>query len=275
MVKFGRHLQFFLDNEHQGSSLFVVPYNDIRALISTVDTFLEKWRESLECASVDFNKATTQWWQIIFEGIAHLDESRGALPEVALRLYISVADDEELQELLSLTKQIHSTSLTNAEALRKLVKKFDKEHADEQRLSPVLLPQVYASNFTVGQTTLEAALVVLRTQLHMDDEDDEDTPPPSAEAQELGPFSNDEICLTCEKTPASYLTARRHSTRHADADQLRKSELEWLKILLKSIPSSEKSHIVAHRGFHNPRDRSDRRPIENSLSAVCVAQSLV
>lgn len=265
MVKFGRHLQFFLANEHQGSSLYVVPYNDVRALIhNDADSFLVAWRESLEHASADFRNALTIWWQRIFQGIAHLDESRGALPEVSLRLYISVADDEELQELLSLTKQLHSTSLTNAEALRKLVKKFDKEHADAgvERLSPILLPQVYAANFTVGQSTLEAALVVLRTQLHMDDEESEHPPP---EVQEFG--QADEICLACDKTPASYLTARRHSTRHEEAVELRKSELEWLKILLKSIPPSEKSHIVAHRGFHNPRDRSDRRPLENSLSA--------
>ena len=128
MVKFGRHLQFFLDNEHQGSNLFVVPYNDVRALTSSAPLFLDAWNSSLERATMDFDRAMTQWWQVIFQGIFHLEESRGALPEVALRLYASVAEDEELQELLSLTKQIHSTALTNAEALRKLVKKFDKEH---------------------------------------------------------------------------------------------------------------------------------------------------
>lgn len=120
-----------------------------------------KWREALESASTSFLHATTAWWQQIFIAISHLDESRGALPEVALRLFISVADEDELQELLSATKQeLHSTSLTNAEALRKLVKKFDKEHCDNtERLSPMLLPQVYSANFVIGQSTLEAALV--------------------------------------------------------------------------------------------------------------------
>ena len=262
MVKFGRHLQFFLDNEHQGSDLYVVPYNDVRACISDPDAFLVKWRECLEHASVDFLKATAAWWSRVFEGINHLKESRGALPEVALRLYISVADEEELSELLSMTKQLHSTSLTNAEALRKLVKKYDKEH-EEERLSPMLLPQVYAANFTVGQSTLEAALVVLRTQLDMDDDEIVET-----RVQELG---DHEVCLTCHETPASYLAARRHTSRHDDAIELRKVELEWLNKMLASISPSEKSHIVAHRGFHNPQGRSDKRPLENSLDAYITA----
>lgn len=98
-------------------------------------------------------------------------------------------------------------------------------------------------------------IVLLRTQwLHMDDEDSQHVP---QELQELGD-NDDVICLTCEETPKSYLTARRESSRHDEAVHLLKSELEWLKILLKSILASERSHLVAHRGFHNPRDRSDR-----------------
>jgi len=30
MVKFGRHIQAFLENENDGSGLYVVPYSDIR-----------------------------------------------------------------------------------------------------------------------------------------------------------------------------------------------------------------------------------------------------
>ena len=33
------------------------------------------------------------------------------------------------------------------------------------------------------------------------------------------------------------------------------------------IPSDDLAHLVAHRGFHSPLDRSDRRPLENSLAA--------
>jgi hypothetical protein len=47
----------------------------------------------------------------------------------------------------------------------------------------------------------------------------------------------------------------------------RKEELEWLRRLVASIASTEISHIVAHRGFHSPMDRSDCRPLENSLAA--------
>ena len=33
------------------------------------------------------------------------------------------------------------------------------------------------------------------------------------------------------------------------------------------IPPDDLAHLVAHRGFHSPLDRSDRRPLENSLAA--------
>ena len=261
MVKFGRHLQFFLDNQHEGSSLYVVPYNNVRELMGDIDSFLAAWTESLQAASDDFYAATTAMWRSIFRGISELDECRGALPEVALRLYISVAGEEELQELLSDMKQLHATALTNSEALRKLVKKYDKEEGHE-KLSPTLLPEVYAANFTVGQSTLEAALSVLRANLHMEEEDDDHNA-----NQEVKQFGENEACLTCAEAPASYLNARRHKGRHDEAVELRKVELEWLRKMLSTIAPDELRHIVAHRGFHSPRDRSDRRPLENSLSA--------
>ena len=45
---------------------------------------------------------------------------RGVLPDAALQMHAA--------ELFSVLKDIHDTALINAEALRKLVKKFDKLH---------------------------------------------------------------------------------------------------------------------------------------------------
>jgi hypothetical protein len=50
--------------------------------------------------------------------------------------------------------------------------------------------------------------------------------------------------------------------------------LTWLKNMVHQVVSAqqqeqeqEQHHLVAHRGFHNPLDRSDRRPLEYSLQA--------
>jgi glycerophosphoryl diester phosphodiesterase len=49
-------------------------------------------------------------------------------------------------------------------------------------------------------------------------------------------------------------------------------ELDWLKRLVASIPADDLlPKLVAHRGFHHIRDRNDKRPLENSLSAYEMA----
>mmetsp|Transcript_31792 Transcript_31792/g.64722 ORF Transcript_31792/g.64722 Transcript_31792/m.64722 type:complete len:602 (-) Transcript_31792:822-2627(-) len=187
-------------------------------------------------------------WKLVFDGIkAALPEGdaesvRGALPDTALRLYLSTSDIDAAQELLFLVKQIYNTALTNAEALRKLVKKFDKQHA--AALSGDLLPEVYGANFTVGQSTLQAGISLIRASLGLKSEEDDD------DAESVG----------------SVISA---SKQHDHDNQVlrRKEELEWLRRLVASIASAEISHIVAHRGFHSPMDISDCRPLENSLAA--------
>ena len=52
----------------------------------------------------------------------------------------------------------------------------------------------------------------------------------------------------------------------------RADELAWLRALVAhEIPPDVLRRLVAHRGFHAPNDRSDRRPIENSLEAYELA----
>jgi hypothetical protein len=59
---------------------------------------------------------------------------RGALPDAALRTYVLAVPTERDHDKFSFLKDIHSTALINAEALRKLVKKFDKK-VQHSRLS--------------------------------------------------------------------------------------------------------------------------------------------
>jgi predicted transcriptional regulator len=255
MVKFGRHLDAFLA-ENQGSNLYVVPYSEIRDHLVEKESaspviFTTEWTSCLEKAKADFDHAMEILWQMVFEGISSSDteNSRGASPDTAFRMFLSHASVVESQELLSHVKYTCETSLTNAEALRKLVKKFDKQHI--QTLSLSLLPKLYAANFTVGQPTLEDGLVMLRETLETDFDPDE--PPPQS-----------------HETSTNSLTvgsSTRRGQQHDAAVNRRREELAWLKDLVASIAPSEIQHIVAHRGFHNPLDRSDKRPLENSLAA--------
>ena len=47
----------------------------------------------------------------------------------------------------------------------------------------------------------------------------------------------------------------------------RSQELSWLRQMVRRLPADVVASVVAHRGFHSPSDRSDRRPLENSLAA--------
>ena len=269
MVKFGRHCRAFAENN---SGLYVVPYDSIRnSLIENVEdksdpihkqNFEAEWRKCLDLASLDFRKAMKGLWKLVFDGIetataegggthATAEQLRGALPDTALRTYLTVSNIDAAQELLFLVKQIYNTALTNAEALRKLVKKFDKQHS--AALSMELLPEIYGENFVTGQATLQAGISLIRASLGLNSDEADD------DAASVG-------------SAGSVISASKQA-EHDVQVQRRKEELEWLRQLVDSIARSEIAHIVAHRGFHSPMDRSDVRPLENSLAAYETAWS--
>jgi glycerophosphoryl diester phosphodiesterase len=333
MVKFGVHLEAFL-SENAASQLYIVPYCDIRDQFveqhlavpdgvavsvsvsesvpvaeseseskdgaTAADRFAHAWNACLKLATTDFDIAMTALWSEVFLHIAADPESRGATPEKALRLHLLTAGVTAAPPLLARINAIYETSLTNSEALRKLVKKFDKQHGTQ--LSLKLLPQMYAANFTIGQPTLEDGLSMLRHALGSDTDYDEDEP---------SPIRHPTTTTTTNSpgTPsdrARSLERDRRGQQHDAAVYKRKEELMWLKNLVHQVslhddhhypqedpdlaaettstilgpPSSSslppkpkpkqtqlQQHMVAHRGFHNPLDRSDRRPLENSLQA--------
>jgi hypothetical protein len=172
-----------------------------------------------------------------------LEPIRGALPDTALRFYLQKSNMDSCNELLNLVKQIYNTALTNAEALRKLVKKFDKQH--KKRLSFSLLPEVYGASFTVGQATLQAGISLIRANLGLEEGYDD--------------YDEDET---------GFVDTYQNADAHDKSVRRRKEELDWLKRLVAEIVKvGEIDHLVAHRGFHSVLDRSDCRPLENSLAA--------
>lgn len=275
MVKFGRHCRAFAE---ENPKFYVVPYDDIRnTFIENIpleergDThpihernFIQEWTACLHRASQDFDRNMVSLWTSVFQGgcapsdaqvpedegilrpsssSSCLEPIRGALPDTALRLYLQKSNMDSCNELLNLVKQIYNTALTNAEALRKLVKKFDKQHA--KRLSFTLLPQVYGANFTVGQATLQAGVSLIRANLGLEEGYEDD-----------------------EEDGTGFVDTYQNANEHDKVVRRRKEELEWLKRLVGEIEKEgELDRLVAHRGFHSVLDRSDCRPLENSLAA--------
>jgi hypothetical protein len=275
MVKFGKHQQFFLEHELQDSSLYTVPYNEFKhsnipakdgdgameglSRDETKDNFLREWRVCLEKCQEDFASSTKDFWASIFEGIAELPEARGALPDHALHLYLNLLDEDQAHELHALLKAMHATALLNSEALRKLVKKYDKSCGTN--LSTTLLPEIYCSNFTIGQNVLESGLVVIRRYLGLDGEDDDD----EAVHETKSRLERLSIDLD-DPTFDGFLPMSKKDSDAALIDK-RNNELNWLRSFTKSFDPNLIGCLVGHRGFHSVKDRSDRRPIENSLTA--------
>lgn len=206
------------------SSHYIVPYTEIRdnrilnvldstqSSIGTIRTrFISEWRNALDKASEDFRVSTTAAWTTIFRDISKIPQARGAQLETALRLYTPTVGYTVSLDMLVFLKGIHSAATLNVEALRKLVKKFDKKlptssttttlltipfsershkqiinghsngftdnnplhHSDHFiPLCEELLPQLYSSVFAIGIATLKNCIDILRELLDEDYDDD-------------------------------------------------------------------------------------------------------
>ena len=69
-------------------------------------------------------------------------------PLVALHTYHGAVGAAETQQLLDDYSEVRQAAVANWEALRKLVKKFDKNAPEADALSGELLPKLYASSLT-------------------------------------------------------------------------------------------------------------------------------
>jgi glycerophosphoryl diester phosphodiesterase len=179
------------------------------------------------------------------------EEYRGVQSDHAIELYAKSMGESRSGELFSMIKRLHNTAAMNTEALRKLVKKFDKgaEPRGDEVLSSTLLQELYCSSFSSFQC-LEVYIEILRDSLVESDEEaseDEDTESDVHSVQQKGVFN--------------------------DSSDVKRREMVWLKSMIASIPKCVCEALVAHRGFHCPRDGTNRRPLENSLSAFEIAWS--
>mmetsp|Transcript_4913 Transcript_4913/g.7685 ORF Transcript_4913/g.7685 Transcript_4913/m.7685 type:complete len:616 (-) Transcript_4913:128-1975(-) len=266
MVKFGGHVEAIRDGDLTNANLYLLPYNEMKSMIFEVrgrveekndegrEDFLQLWTQALDDAEADFRKARRDIWQKIFAVIVaggdvdNQDEPvdvaiRGAHPGNALKLYVErVPDKTQAQDLLNRMKEVYRSAEINSEGLRKIVKKYDKNKVSQ--LSGTLLPLLYASSLYTGQKMVEDSIGLLRDLL-----------------------SEEEVSR--EFKP---LIKNNSEFRHQESVEVRMKEVEWLRSLVRSIPEDDLlPHLVAHRGFHHIKDRNDKRPLENSLSAYEMA----
>ncbi len=306
MVKFGGHVEAIREGDLVDAELYLVPYNKMKRLINEnrrvgepgalsnpkllhasdlvydeaeqklsddepdeETLFIDIWKSALKTADEDFTRARGEIWQKVFAEVAANDDGadsmvRGAHPGNAIKFYVDLKNSEgstEAQELLSQMKLVYRAASVNSEALRKLVKKFDK-HRQGRQLSSTLLPLLYTSALYSGQNMLQDSIGLLRELIEYD-----------------GVESNtdddmDGLIRSHEDRPFQAMIRRDSESRHRESVDIRMMEFNWLKSLVRSIPSNDLlPKLVAHRGFHNTKDRNDKRPVENSLSAYEMAWS--
>ena len=257
-------MQFILDCEEETeSSHYIVPYKDLRDTVyiyaSSNDTqsFETAWQEALQKASDDFRESTKSCWTTIFDAISNIPNARGAPIESALRLYTPTVGVSDSRDLLVFLKRIHSAASLNSEGLRKLVKKFDKQGG--ATLTTSLLPDLYTANFSIGLHYLESAIDILRELL----DDLDDTFGSDSTISSQGNRSTNNAMTSPGRG------ARRNLSYENEEVMIgrRANEMTWLRDMIRKIPKEDIQHAVAHRGFHNPKGRSDLRPLENSLAA--------
>ncbi|VEU36396.1 unnamed protein product [Pseudo-nitzschia multistriata] len=236
--------------------------------------FMRVWKVALSDAEEDFRGAREEIWQTIFAGITEREADepemendppvRGAHPGNAIKLYVDRLGETEAQELLVRMKEVYRAASINSEGLRKLVKKSDKHRKDRNGLSSKLLPLLYTSSLYTGQNMMQDAIGLLRDLICGRDSDSNTNGRVYA--------SDDSLIGAYNDGHFSKLVKRNSETRHQEAIDIRKMEFDWLKSLVRSIPPNDLlPKLVAHRGFHHTKDRNDKRPVENSLSAYEMA----
>lgn len=240
MVKFGRHLQFYLECDElksDKSKPYIVPYKDIRGAIGESQEEFEKlWLDSLNAVSKDYTQRSRELWQQIFSDLFRSSEHdlnalRGLPHDDAVQLYLSTMSEKRSRDLLTTVKRLHSNASMNGEALRKLVKKYDKQATarGDDILTTSLLPELYSSP-VMDAPALERYIEILRDEL-------------------VGSEEEEEQSLDEYMTSIKVKTELSSSSKDAQDVQRRASEMFWLHDLIENkIPQAYTPMLVAHRG---------------------------
>lgn len=239
----GRHLQFYLEGDEEyntGSEPFIVPYTDIRECIGqSQEQFTDDWQISLQSASDDYLNRVRALWDQIFDDLFRLSgrgeqqNHRGLKLDEAVSFYVSTMDESRSRDLFTSMKKVYAAASMNFEALRKLVKKFDKGASarGDDMLTSTLLPELYSAPL-MAYPTLEGHIETLRDSfLSMKDEEETE-------------LEEDSIMYSIRQKASL-------ATKDSFDVKRRAGELSWLRDMLAKISPNETPSLVAHRGEMN------------------------
>ncbi|KAH8098193.1 glycerophosphodiester phosphodiesterase [Aureococcus anophagefferens] len=242
MVQFGRHLRYV--RQRLNARVFLVDYALLCSLVNNEREFTRLWQESLQSATRQHEELADKVWSTVFEG-----SSDYAAPAEALRRYRAAKGATAAWAVCDRYVEMRAAGDANRDALRKAVKKFDKA-GGAARLGPALLPRLYASR--IG-TVFDGSLEEFREELRE-----------PAEAE----FSRGSAAALQTAPSWAAMTA-------VGGSCVRAREVAWLRGTVAAVGRSDARDVldalVAHRGFHATSDRTDARPVENSLEAYEVA----
>ena len=309
MVKYGRHLEFL--RQRFPKSVYLVDYKGIQHSTDRA-AFSADWQEGLARATAAKEEGVAGLWSRVFQGVSSDPELRGVRPLVALHTYHGAVGAAETQQLLDDYSEVRQAAVANWEALRKLVKKFDKNAPEAEALSGELLPKLYASSLTslvhaddvFPFETLKALAHPVNSDGEEAEEEPEEEAPPAAASivhsiarrasmvpgagavtSILSAWAPSVLTSMQDSAVAPAIRSRLQKWRQAGASRAasqremeemqvgrRADELAWLRsVVANDIDKDIMRRLVAHRGFHSINDRTDRRPIENSLEAYELA----
>ena len=128
MVKYGRHLLFL--SQRLPKDAYLVNYKGVQSTIGDdPEPFVRAWEEALHAATDAHDRAMSDLWSEVLSQVYNkFGADGGVKPVVALRMYLEAMGARETQRLIDKYNELRTTCLANWEALRKLVKKFDKNN---------------------------------------------------------------------------------------------------------------------------------------------------
>lgn len=150
-------------------------HNDQNVMDMTPSSFELAWREALQKSNSDFFESINSCWKSVFESISDKNNKnvmRGIELMDAIHVYTQMKDIVSSRDLLCFLKDTYNIAEMNYQALRKIVKKFDKKYYmihgksynnnGGELLSSSLLPELYSSTLYFGRMTLKMAIDNLR-----------------------------------------------------------------------------------------------------------------
>ena len=256
MVQFGRHLRYL--RQRVRKEVYLVDYEALKALLGDEAVFVRGWEAGLSSACAQHAALAQDVWGAVFE--ADLD-GHGSRPGDALRRYAELRGASAAWGVCNRYFEYRTAAEANREALRKLVKKYDKNRVGgARRLGGRLLPRLYASNIAFTDAALDGFRAELRERTLAGSLSLENSASVQAGLQQA------------DLDEASLFNLRQASGWVGEGVEergvgLRAEEMAWLRSTVKGLPQGMRETLVAHRGFHSASDRTDARPLENTLDA--------